>query len=139
MTRCRVFSRKGIKNYRRKNMKKSLIQTCAVLMFACFPLFSLISLPQSHAPHWFRDFKPCEKTYVTHQQISVGNRAILIKIDDEWFLTEHLYSDGKGLYVLNLSPEAYPCATLNMPCPNCEHCIYQDLTTCLYCGKSTQR
>ena len=120
-------------------MKQILIRTCAILMFAYFPVFSLISLPQSNEPHSIRSFQSCEKTYVTHQQVVIGNRAILINIDHQWFLTETLYSDAKGLYVQNLSPDVYPCSTLTMPCANCSHCIYQDLTACPYCRKSTER
>jgi hypothetical protein len=84
-----------------------------------------------------RTFQSCEKTYVTHQQIAIGNRAILIHVDNQWFLTETIYSDATGLYIQNISPHAYPCSTLSMPCLNCSRCIYQDLTVCPYCKKST--
>ncbi len=78
---------------------------------------------------------PCEKTYVSFEQIFIDRQVILVKINDEWFSTESLHTDIEGIYVQTLSPEVDGCPGSKVPCRNCQRCVYEAYNICPYCKK----
>src|SRR5690348_1004097 len=115
-------------------MKQIYIRICTILIL-CFPFFSLVALPHENGLHAQSTFIPCKKTYISPDQIFINHHEILVKVNDEWFLTESLHRDWEGIYVQTLSPEVDRCAGAKVPCRNCQRCVYEGYDICPYCGK----
>jgi hypothetical protein len=116
-------------------MNQAIVRICTILALLFSPLFSLIVLSHENETDPQSICVSCEKTYVLLEQIHIHPNEILIKINDEWFVTESLHSDIEGLYIQNFSPESHGCADPYVSCRNCKRCVYEAWDICPYCGK----
>jgi len=108
---------------------------CTILALLCVPFFNLVAQSQENEIYPQNTFIPCEKIYVLPEQIFIDHHEILVKVNDQWFSTESLYSDIEGIYIQTLSPEVNGCAGSKVPCRNCQRCVYEAYDICPYCGK----
>ncbi len=82
-------------------------------------------------------FEPCEKTYVNQHSTAVTGKGIFVKINEQWFQTEALFSDGEGVFIRNLNPSGYGCPDPYNACRNCMRCVHEIYDICPYCHKPT--
>jgi hypothetical protein len=80
-------------------------------------------------------FEPCEKMYIAEEQAAITKKGIFVKLGEQWFQTEALFSDGNGVFIQNLNPSAYGCPDPYNACRNCGRCIHREFDICPYCEK----
>lgn len=51
--------------------------------------------------HAFSPHEDFEKIYVPSERIAIHNNRIFVEFDDKWMEAPHLFSDKKGIYVLD--------------------------------------
>ncbi len=79
-------------------------------------------------------FESCEKTYILPHELAMTPDGIFVKVQDQWFQTEALFSDIGGIFFQNLKrgecSEKY-----YVPCRNCGRCVHEVYDICPFCNK----
>lgn len=81
-----------------------------------------------------QDFHPCEKQYVEHSQVKVGENEIRIAFLDDEILTSSLCVDEQGLYFQDFKREKN-CGMGQWECKKCHRCIPNYYLKCMRCAR----
>lgn len=114
-------------------MKKLAFQLFSLLMLVClFPSFA----STKDAKKACGCFIPCEKTYISPEQLGMTPQGIFVKFNDEWFQTELIRSDEHGLFIQNVGRSICPDKD-DIECRSCHRCVHKSYNICPYCDKYT--
>ena len=107
---------------------KNTIVLVAVMFFASITGFSNESCCQDC-------FTPCEKTYITEDQVSLVGSEIFVKFGDQIIQTNGLFADGLGIFIVSFKDGKQGCPNGQDQCPNprCKKCVYQGYIRCPHC------
>lgn len=79
-----------------------------------------------------RHYITCEKTYISPNQVAFSQAGIFVFMADHWIQTEAVYSEQKGLFIMNYVTS---CPDDYWWCFNCYKCVHVSYKRCPTCGK----
>ncbi len=111
---------------------KRLLQFIALLL----PFFYMVNVYSGSSQKDLAKYLPHEqKIYILPGQLELNSEGIFVNCENQWFETDSLFADEKGIFIQNLWPQEDGCRKGYVPCRNCQQCVNIHYDICPHCNR----